>query len=176
MIKFICGDKYGAIRQPLSCKHAYTYNSWSYFHALFIDNKNWNNWLECLIHSSDNKYFFKLLNRRNKSLPGSFFFLRFLHAYLSWLRPLFCNFVAFRVIQKLEAQWAEPVSLTFHSALRKLNTEPSMLPIKFRFIWPSGFRGEDLKKNSQSETRIACGDHVWYWIITKCALFREDLP
>jgi hypothetical protein len=24
---------------------------------------------------------------------------------------------------KLEAQWAEPVSLTFHSALRKLNTQ-----------------------------------------------------
>jgi hypothetical protein len=28
----------------------------------------------------------------------------------------------------------------------------------------------------QSETRIACGGHVWQWIITKCALFREDLP
>ena len=35
-----------------------------------------------------------------------------------------------------------------------------MLSTKFRFIWPSGFRGEDFKKIGQSETRIAYGGHV----------------
>jgi hypothetical protein len=35
-----------------------------------------------------------------------------------------------------------------------------MLPPKFWFIWPIGFRREELKKISQSETRIACGGNV----------------
>jgi hypothetical protein len=37
---------------------------------------------------------------------------------------------------------------------------PRMLPTKFRFIWPSSFRGDDFLEINQSETRIACGSHV----------------
>jgi hypothetical protein len=32
-----------------------------------------------------------------------------------------------------------------------------MLPIKFRFIWQSSYRGEDSLEINQSKTRIACG-------------------
>ena len=32
-----------------------------------------------------------------------------------------------------------------------------MHPTKFRFIWQSGFRGEDFLEINQSETRIVCG-------------------
>ena len=35
-----------------------------------------------------------------------------------------------------------------------------LVPTKVRFIWPSGFRGEDFLEINQSETRITCGGHV----------------
>ena len=42
-----------------------------------------------------------------------------------------------------------------------------MLSTKFRFIWQSGFRGEDFLEINQSETKIVCGGHVSTWIGTK---------
>ena len=46
---------------------------------------------------------------------------------------------------KLEAQWAEPVSLTFHSALRKLNTEPPIgASHQVLVIWLNSYKKEDI--------------------------------
>jgi hypothetical protein len=35
-----------------------------------------------------------------------------------------------------------------------VNGSEEMLPIKFRFIWPSGFRGEDLKKLTNQKQEL----------------------
>jgi len=45
-----------------------------------------------------------------------------------------------------------------------------MHPTKFRFIWESGFRGEDYQEIDQLETRIACGGHVCWRIGTQSAI------
>jgi hypothetical protein len=42
-----------------------------------------------------------------------------------------------------------------------------MLPTKFRFIWPSGFRGEDFKKSLPQAILVSD------WLISKKAIFSE---
>jgi hypothetical protein len=50
-----------------------------------------------------------------------------------------------------------------------------MLPTKFRFIWPSGFRGEDLKKSANQKQELSVVA-ILLMDRDKISIFIEDLP
>jgi hypothetical protein len=65
-----------------------------------------------------------------------------------------------RNILRLEAQWAEPVSLTFHSALRKLNIESSIGASHQVLVHLAKQSQRRFLETNQPETRFACDSHV----------------
>ena len=77
---------------------------------------------------------------------------------------------------KIEAQWSEPMSFSFHSALRKLNTNRTFYRCFPPAHFAKQFQRRRLLEIDQSETGIVCSDHVCQWIGMKCAIFIEDLP
>ena len=77
------------------------------------------------------RYFGSMANTSRKEV----LFIKFM---IKFVKGSTCNLIKgkhkFVLNNKLEAQWAEPVSLTFHSTLKKLNTEPNQpsIPVHCR--------------------------------------------
>ena len=66
-------------------------------------------------------------------------------SYFASIIPEQSNYLTLSYVKKLEALWAEAVSLTFHSALRKLNTEPPIgASHQVLVIWLNSYKEEDI--------------------------------
>ena len=80
---------------------------------------------------------------------------------------------------KLEVQWAEPVSLTFHSALRKLNSEPSIQVDASSKV--SVHMAKQFQRRRFFRNRPIRNKNCMWWPClltdrTKWAIFIEDIP
>jgi hypothetical protein len=77
----------------------------------------------------------------------------------------------------LEAQWAEPVSLTFHCALRKLNTEPSIgASHQILVHLAKQLQGRIFLGNRPTRNKNCLRQSCLLTIGTKLAIFIEHLP
>jgi hypothetical protein len=69
--------------------------------------------------------------------------------------------------------WPPQAILVSDWLISKKSSPLKPLPTKFRFIWQSGFRGDDFLEINQSETRIACGGHVCKMDLDKMCNFNR---
>ena len=115
------------IRNKLNTIHFWKYHKISSEGKLF-KCKFWNTckkyayilYLEGIVHGKNVKFVYKSFVNEIISLPTE--------NISKWEKLLDCEIRLVKIFYyfKLEAQWDEPVSLTYHSALRKLYTKPSI--------------------------------------------------